>query len=381
MASPKDRSAKSGSDSGNFVAEWFGHRVYPVVGATPQSLEDQQTGRCPFLSEATGDTQPCIKPESAKGICTISSVSNRLRQDWLVCPYRGLDHPLVDDVARRLFGIRAELGVNTIPGPILANRQRRAEFARHVAAGHAGVVYLQSKLGGEISIAPTDRSPELSFDFTLVEVRYEDGSYRLGRYGILEVQTMDYHGSYKAAVKNLSDALRLHGSAFHKELSKNPRWISEKIEGPNIANVFKRTFYQMMLKFQIGADPDCGGCVLALPQSVWDSWQRHLGRPDLVSQDDGTFALVEPGKTLPSPIAAWIYVFDIEASADATPNTIVLRRVIATNADAVAHYALKVAPQAAVAGTGSADRILASISRRLIVWWPELKAPRGPVIS
>ncbi|MGH7798481.1 MAG: hypothetical protein ACREQ2_26755 [Candidatus Binatia bacterium] len=185
---------------------------------------------------------------------------------------------------------------------------------------------------------------------------------------------MDYHGSYRAAVNNLSDALRLHGSAFHTELLENPRWLGEKVEGPNIANVFKRTFYQMMLKFQIGADVDCGGCVLALPQSVWDSWQRHLGRPDLRTRDDGTFALVEPGKKLAARVAAWIYVFDIEASTTATPNPIVLRQIIATDADAIAYYALKVAPQAAVAGTGSSDRVLASISRRLITWWPELKS-------
>ncbi|HEV8726500.1 MAG TPA: hypothetical protein VGW77_38305 [Candidatus Binatia bacterium] len=259
-------------DSGNFVSEWFGHRVYPMVAATSLTLSDQQAGRCPFLSEATNKTQPCIKPESSKGICTISSVSNRQRQDWLVCPYRGLDHPLVDDVARRLFDVDVQLGVTVVPGPALADPAQQQEFARNVASGRAGVVYLQSKLGGEISISPTDRSPELSFDFTLVEITHDAGSYRLGRYGILEVQAMDYHGSYRAAVNNLTDALRLHGSTFHTELLKNPRWLGEKVEGPNIANVFKRTFYQMMLKFQIGADVDCGGCVLALPQSVWDSW-------------------------------------------------------------------------------------------------------------
>jgi hypothetical protein len=280
-----------------------------------------------------------------------------------------------------LFAVEAKLGVTVVPGPSLADPLRREEFARHVASGHAGIVYLQSKLGGEISIAPTDRSPELSFDFTLVEVLYDAGSYRLGRYGILEVQTMDYHGSYRAAVSNLTDALRLHGSVFHTELVKNPHWLGEKIEGPNIANVFKRTFYQMMLKFQIGADVDCGGCVLALPQSVWDSWQRHLGRPDLEVRDDGTFALVQPGRALAARVAAWIYVFDIEASAATTPNPIVLRRVIATDADAIAYYALKVAPQAAVSGTGSADRVLASISRRLITWWPQLQNPLGQARS
>ena len=54
------------------------------------------------------------------------------------------------------------------------------------------------------------------------------------------------------------------------------------------------------------------------------------------------------------------------------PNQIALRKVIATSAAAVGHYALKVAPDAAVSGSGSADRVLATIRRRLSLWWPEL---------
>jgi len=181
---------KSSLDSGNFVSEWFGHRVYPMVAVTSLSLTDQASNRCPFLSEATRKTQACIKPQSSKGICTISSVSNRQRQDWLVCPYRGLDHPLVDDVARRLFNVDAQLGVTVLPGPALADSERQQEFARNIASGHAGIVYLQSKLGGEISISPTDRSPELSFDFTLVEIIHDAGFYRLGRYGIPWITTV-----------------------------------------------------------------------------------------------------------------------------------------------------------------------------------------------
>lgn len=44
-------------------------------------------------------------------------------------------------------------------------------------------------------------------------------------------------------------------------------WLSERVEGPNITNVFKRTFYQMMFKFQLGHHEQCAGCVLAVPQS------------------------------------------------------------------------------------------------------------------
>ena len=58
---------------------------------------------------------------------------------------------------------------------------------------------------------------------------------------------------------------------------ENINWLSEKIEGPNIANVFKRTFYQMVLKFKLAGHETCAGTTLALPRAVWDSWQRHLG--------------------------------------------------------------------------------------------------------
>lgn len=109
--------------------------------------------------------------------------------------------------------------------------------------GDAGILYLQDKLGREISIAPTDRSPELAFDITMVRVALADGAVGLGEYGILEVQTMDFHGSYRAVVKNLEDALRLHGADFHREVRRKRQWLGDYVEGPNIANVFKRTFY------------------------------------------------------------------------------------------------------------------------------------------
>jgi hypothetical protein len=42
-------------------------------------------------------------------------------------------------------------------------------------------------------------------------------------------------------------------------LPDNQRWLSEGVEGPNIANVFKRTFYQMMFTFQLGHHERCAG--------------------------------------------------------------------------------------------------------------------------
>lgn len=252
---------------GNHVAEWYGHRVFPVVAGTPNALADQRAGRCPFLTEATGENRLCVKNENSTGVCTVSSTSKTHgRQDWLVCPIRSLDTPLVEDVARRLFDITADAQVEVVPVTVLADPQRRATFRAAVTAGTPCVAYFQTKLGGEITLAATERSPEFSFDATMVEILPDGaGGLRLGRYGIFEIQTMDYHGSYRAAVSNLRDALRLHHNDFHDALASRPQWLSEKMEGPNISNVFKRTFYQMMFKFQIGAHPTSAGCVFAIP--------------------------------------------------------------------------------------------------------------------
>jgi hypothetical protein len=249
----------------------------------------------------------------------------------------------------------------------------RRDVVAAVRKSGSAFVFFESKLGGELSVAATDRSPELAFDFTLVPI-LPNGKrgLGLGRHAILEIQTMDFHGSYQAVSKNLRDALRLHKRRFHTTLGANQEWLSQKIDGPNIANVFKRTFYQVALKFQIGADESSAGCVLALPQSVWDSWQRHLGRPDLQVEGDGTLSLWPPTGRPAGRVPAWIYVFDIDASARRSPSPIVLRHAISTSAEALAHFALQVAPRHAVAGVGTADAFVNTIRRRLRLWWPEL---------
>ena len=173
-----------------------------------------------------------------------------------------------------LVNVPEHVGLSVVPGPALQHLERRAAFIQSVQGGNVGIVFLQSKRGDEISISPTDRSPELAFDATLVQLLWDGQQFTFGRYGILELQTMDYHGSYRYAVANLQRSLRMHGAEFPAQLQENQRWLSDHIEGPNIANVFKRTFYQIMLKFQIGADETCTGCVLALPASVWDSPAR-----------------------------------------------------------------------------------------------------------
>src|ERR1017187_10018842 len=118
----------------------------------------------------------------------------------------------------------------------------------------------------------------------------------------------------------------------------------------------------MMLKFRIGASEVCSGCVLALPVSVWESWQRHLGRPDLNPDEAGVCTLRAPDEpaTAERP-KNWIVVFDIDPKAEDGPSALVVNKLIATSSQALAHYAFEVAPSAAIADGGPVSSIAAQI--------------------
>jgi hypothetical protein len=363
---------KPSDSGGNFVSEWFGHRVHPKVVSTAASLADQQSERCPFLSQATGEARKCIKLDNAKGVCTISSSSNRKRQDWLVCPYRALSDALVSDSIRHLFGLPKDGDPFVTPAVTLKRGEVRTDIGKRLSEAQPVFIYFDKKTSGELSIPATDRSPEFSFDVTVVELTMQHGLPHIGRFGILEIQTMDFHGSYRAAVRNLREGLRMHLRYFGDTVQANQWWLSEGVQGPNIANVFKRTFYQMMFKFQLGQHERCAGCVLAIPQAVWDSWQRHLGAPQLSEASDGTYRLLAPGRPAPDPCPAWIYVFEPDASAASTPSPIAVQLVIGTDAPSISHWALDVAPAAALTNISAEVGFLAALSRRLKLFWPEL---------
>jgi hypothetical protein len=89
----------------HYVGEWFGQRIYPEVQLGEASLEAMRTQSCPFLTDAVGEVQDCIKATPSQGVCTITSKDARRYGvddgsiDWLVCPYRTLDHRLLNKVA------------------------------------------------------------------------------------------------------------------------------------------------------------------------------------------------------------------------------------------------------------------------------------------
>lgn len=159
---------------------------------------------------------------------------------------------------------------------------------------------------------------------------------------------------------------------FGATLQAKQRLLSDRVEGPNIANVFKRTFYQMMFKFQLGRSERCAGCTLAIPQSVWDSWKPHLGEPRLNAEGDGTMNLFRPGRARPRHVPAWIYVFDLDANARKTPSPIDVKLIIATDAPSFSHFALDVAPGAALENIAAPGGMISLLARRILKLWPEL---------
>jgi hypothetical protein len=366
----------SSEDLNNVISEWFGHRVFPKVVLTPQSLGDMRARRCPFLSLVKTEPTECIKPENAKGVCTISASSNGPRQDWVACPYRVFDPSLIDAVVARLYPGTAVL---TFAAPRLSDASTQEAILSSLRAKKRVLVYFDQKIGGEISLSATMGSPEMAFDVTFVELLLRDESLTLGKFGIVEVQTMDFHGSYKKAVLNMKSGLDLHPRDFPATLRRNQWWASEGIEGPNIANVFKRTFYQMMFKFSFGVHDACAGTALMISSSVWDSWQPFLGAPKLVPRRDGTWRLrapheaVRPGRAgsvgKSGRVPAWIYVFDMDSDAKRTPSPMILTKVIGLTADALGHYALSEAPANASRQLLSERGIYATLKRRIESHW------------
>lgn len=364
---------------GNYVSEWFGQRIYPIVRLDIGSMTGASEKNCPFLSDVLHRPASCVKNDNSKGVCTISSSSNGRRQDWLVCPYRVISSSIVSHSCQLIFGL-AEV-VKPVPVTILNQAPELNRLIEEIRLKGAGYVFFQDKLGGEVSVLGTSRSPELSFDVTIVEIRpTEDGGFDVSRFGVLEIQTMDYHGSYKHAVSNLRDGLRLHPGTFADALQNNlEHWSGDHVEGPNIANVFKRTFYQMLLKFRLaGNGSAAAGTVLAIPESVWDSWQPFLGAPELEDESLGIKRLrVNPGAPPEPKLNAYIGVFDLDANKPQPISPVVIKHFIRVSPEKMTHHAFTEVPAHILQSIQGEHSVISTIRMRLGKWWPAFKAPKS----
>lgn len=356
----------------NSISEWFGHRVFPTVTKATGAIEDQKEERCPFLSEALHGRRKCIKSDNSKGVCTVSSEADSKQMDWVVCPYRTLTSPILKDSAKRLFQIPSESGFVLIPAPTLAEARTQEQIRSALADDKRVLVYFMDKLGGEIDIPGSRKSPKFKLDTTLVEIIGRDGQINIGKHGILEVQTMDFHGSYRDATASLTNALKLHPKEFAKQLEQNPNWASAGIQSPNIANVFKRTIYQILFKFQLGNHEDCAGCILAIPDSVWLSWQPHLGGPELIRATDGTYRFAEQHSVQHrASHKGWILVFEVQSDSKQTPNPVRVTKAIQADSETLSDLAFRKAPLESMSHLSSSDSLRTIIRRRIREFWPE----------
>jgi hypothetical protein len=295
-----------------------------------------------------------------------------------------MDDGLLHAMIRRLFDMKRDERLHVLPVTNLEDAQVRARLVADVNDPSAPRQFItfQQLFGGEIGLPRSPASPEFSFDATVVEVApglTETGgaTIRLGRYGVIEMQTTDTHGSYRYAVKALRDALDLHSSEFGVQLASHPDWPGRKVEGPNISNVFKRTFYQIMFKFQITRRESSAGCVLALPRPVWDSWQPFLGAPTLIDVGDGTHRLGSSTADQPAcdPPRNWIYVFDIAEAppGDGGSTPINIDLVIATDASTLSKLALDLAPAHAIGNSLDSDTVMLALRRRIGTFVSEIE--------
>jgi len=357
---PPDRGGSP--TNGNFIAEWFGHRVWSIVDASDAAVRNQCACRCPFLSGATASDVICVKNargmDEPTGVCTISSDSNGSRQDWLACPHRTLDadFTLIVSAIRTTYKISKEVQVLALPVTVLHLADKRAAILRHLSTGGRLFLFSANKIGGEVDLPETETSPGSKVDVSVIEVLAVEGTgepSRFGQHMLYEIQTADFHGSPLHAVRKLRSVCATKpGAGYHNALGADPSIAGAEVEGPNKANIFKRTVYQLILKIQLSEHVDCAGFVMILPVPVWDSWLRHLGNPKMRQLEGNLVQMVTPAdddtKVL-TPARAWIFVFDIDRESVESPQPIKLIQRIATTSAALVHYAFQTAAEEAMA--------------------------------
>lgn len=120
-----------GHSAGNFVAEWFGHRVWPIVDQSETARINQSRRACPFLTAATSEPSACVKMAKdwtePYGVCTISSDSNGTRQDWIACPYRTFDQhfTLLETTVRAAYELEEGTSLALLPLTVLHRPDQR----------------------------------------------------------------------------------------------------------------------------------------------------------------------------------------------------------------------------------------------------------------
>ena len=155
--------------------------------------------------------------------------------------------------------------------------------------------------------------------------------------------------------KHSKTAVDLHRDDFGSQLESNRHWAGRSIEGPNIANVFKRTIYQLILKFELTGRDRCAGVVLGLPEAVWESWAPHFGGLEWAGVGD---ELVGGDGVVVAN--SWILVLAPEQQPESGRSRMEIRKEIQLGAQALVHRAFTIVPErlATEALPGLSDNIV-----------------------
>jgi hypothetical protein len=149
--------------------------------------------------------------------------------------------------------------------------------------------------------------------------------------------------------------------------------MSEAIEGPNIANVFKRTFYQTLLKFELSKAGASAGTILALPQSVWDSWQPFLGRPEIEHVEGTSFRVKGSDGTDYHGTNAWIFIFELDGSSSNAISPVRITAMVRVSATDLIEHAFVNVPKNMLAWIRTGDTLMQRIRLRIRRALPTLR--------
>lgn len=353
--SKKPTKPKHGATKGNFIAEWFGRRVWNTVDPHLKVYDLKSSTECPFLSVAIGESRACIKTnrrDRPTGVCTISSDANGTRQDWLACPYRTLDKDftLIKEAVHLLFKIPGQQSVLILSGEAIKKAVYRKAMRDALSERTQRVfIFLADKMGGEVDIPETLQTPGTKVDVSIIEISSCDEAglpNGYGRHVHFEIQTADFHGSPLHAVDALEELAVSTSSPeeFYLALSGDIEMCGIGVEGPNKSNVFKRTFYQAVLKIRFAEADDCAGFILVIPTAVWESWKKHLGNPTIRPPINGRTALARneaEHEHICANAKAWIFVFDIDQTSGVSPQPLRVVQKIGVTTEILTYFAFE----------------------------------------
>ena len=124
-------------------------------------------------------------------------------------------------------------------------------------------------------------------------------------------------------------------------------------------------FYQTLLKFELSREGAAASTILALPQSVWESWQPFLGRPVIEHVDGLNYRIKGSDNDLYHGTNAWIFVFDLDETSRASISPLrITAKIRVSGTDLIEHAFVNV-PKHMLHWATNEDALLQRIRSRI----------------